>query len=167
MKYKYTLYDTIVFGTALQGEQKLFQTISGGDTTHSKDFTNMRGSGALPQQEKFTIQKVGVFVDFNNLVQTDIINVWIKNYLEIRIADNSVLLIPLRAAAQYNGFNGFYSQAAAANGVLGGLVGDGYDIDPSIELAGGTPLAVNVPQNTVMTVANVLVRVLLHGILDR
>lgn len=167
MKYKYTLYDTIVFGTAVQAEQKLFQVISGGDATHTKSFTNMRGSGALPQQEKFTIQRVGVYIDFNNLVQTDIVNAWIGNYLEIRVADNSVLLIPLRAAAQYNGFNGYYSQAAAANGALGGLQGDGYEVDPSIELAGGTPLAVNIPQSVVMTVAAVNMRVLLHGILDR
>lgn len=166
-KYRYTLYDSMIFGTAAQAEQPLFQVQQGGDTTHTKSFTNMRGAGSLPNQESFTIDKIGVYMDFLNLVPADLENVWLSNYLELRVADNSVLLIPLRAAAQYNGFNGFYSQAAAANASLGGLVGDGYALDLPILVPGGTALRVNMPQVTALTVASVPVRVLLHGILDR
>lgn len=167
MKYRYTLYDSMVFGVAVQQEQALFQVPQGGDTTHTKSFTNMRGAGALPNQEKFVIDRIGVYMDFLNLVPADLENVWLSNYLELRVADNSVLLIPLRAAAQYNEFNGFYSQGAAANGTLGGLQGDGYVLDIPVEVPGGTALRVNLPQVTALTVAAVPVRVLLHGILDR
>lgn len=166
-KYRYTLYDTIVYGTTAQSEQALFQTPQGGDVTHTKSFTNMRGAGSLPTQEKFTVDKIGVYADFNNLVPADLINMWIGNYLEVRVADNSELLIPLRAAAQYNGYSGHYSQASGANATLGGLVGDGYYLDIPIEIPGGTALRVNVPQITALSVASVPVRVLLHGILDR
>jgi len=166
-KYRYTLYDTIVFGTSAQNDQALFQVPQGGDTTHTKSFTNMRGAGALPAQEKFDIDKVGVYCDFNNLVPADLINMWIGNYLEIRVADNSALFIPLRAAAQYNAYAGHYSQGTAANGTMGGLVGDGYVLDYPIHVEGGVAMRVNVPQITALSVASVPVRILLHGILDR
>jgi len=167
MKYRYTLYDTIVFGVAAQGEQALFQVPQGGDVTHTKSFTNMRGAGALPNQEKFSVDKIGVYADFNNLVPADLINIWIGNYLELRVADNSVLLIPLRSAAQYNAYSGHYSQAAAANAALGGLVNDGYALDIPVDIPGGTAMRVNVPQITALSVGAVNVRILLHGILDR
>ena len=166
-KYRYTLYDTMVFGVAVQPEQALFQVQQGADATHSKSFTNMRGAGSLPNQEKFSIDKIGVYVDFNVVLPADLYNIWLGNYLELRVADNSVLLIPLRAAAQYNSFGGHYSQAAAANGTMGGITNDGYELDIPVDVPGGTGLRVNVPQSTVLSVASIAVRVLLHGILDR
>lgn len=167
MKYRYTIYDTIIYGTAVQVEQALFQVPQGGDTLHTKSYTNMRGAGALPNQEKFTVDKVGVYCDFNNLVPADLLNLWRDEYLEVRVADNSVLLIPLRAAAQYNSFGGHFTQTAAANATLGGITNDGYALDIPIEIPGGTAMRVNVPQITVLSVAAVPVRILLHGILDR
>lgn len=167
MKITYPLFDTIVFGNATQAEQALFQVPQGGDTTHTKTFTNMRGAGALPVQENFTVKKIGVFVDFLVVLPSDLYNIWIGNYLELRVADQTLIQAPLRVFAQYNAFTGHYSQAAAANGTLGGIQNDGYELEDPIVIKGGTAFRVNVPQNTALSVASIPVRVVLHGELDR
>lgn len=166
-KYSYTLFDTAIFTTALAGEQALFQVAQGGDAVHTKAFTNMRGAGSLPNNESFNVKKIGVYQDFLNLVFADLLNIWLLSYLELRVNDESVLQIPLRAAAQYNGFGGHYSQAAAANGALGGLSNDGYALEFPVMIKGGVSWRVNVNQGVVTTVANIPVRVLLHGDLNR
>lgn len=167
MKLWYPIFDTMVFGNAVQAEQALFQVPQGGDTTHTKSFTNMRGAGAFPVQENFNVYAVGVFVDFNVVLPADLYNVWIGNYLELRVADQTMLQVPLRACAQYNSFNGHYSQAAAANGTLGGIQNDGYELKNPVPIKGGTAFRVNIPQATALSVASIPVRVILHGELDR
>lgn len=167
MKLTYPIFDTLVMGVAVQAEQALFQVQQGGDATHTKSFTNMRGAGAFPNQEKFTVYKIGVFVDFNVILPADLYNVWIGNYLELRVADQTMIQAPLRMFAQYNAFNGHYSQAAAANGTMGGIQNDGYELPQPVVIPGGTAFRVNIPQTVVLSVASINVRVILHGDLDR
>lgn len=167
MKLSYPIYDTLVMGVAVQAEQALFQVQQGGDATHTKQFTNMRGAGSFPAGESFMVKKIGVFVDFNLTVESDVENVWINNYLELRVNDQTMLLAPLRLFAQYNGYAGHFTQAAAANDVMGGLQNDGYELDNPIPIPTGTAFRVNVPQNTVLSAANILLRVVLHGELNR
>lgn len=164
----YPLYDTAVFGTAAAGEVALFQVPQGGDPTHTKSFTNARGAGFLPQNESFEVNNIGVYMDFLNLVPADLENVWLSNYIYIRVSDQTLFFAPLRACARFNEFNGFYSQGAAANGSLGGLAGGGYDLGKNpIEIPGGVAFSVVIAQVTVLTVAAVPVRVVLDGTLTR
>jgi hypothetical protein len=167
MKLTYPLFDTLVMGTAIQGEQALFQVQQGADATHSKDFTNMRGAGSLANGESFVCNKIGVFVDFNLTVESDVENVWIKNYLEFRVNDQTMLLAPLRVYAQYNGYAGHFTQSAAANDVMGGLQNDGYELPIPISIPTGTGFRINIPQNVALSAANILLRVVLHGELNR
>lgn len=166
-KLTYPLFDTMLFGTAVQVEQALFQVQQGGDATHTKSFTNMRGAGALANSESFICKKIGVFMDFNTIVEADIESLWIGNYLELRVNDQTMIIAPLRLFAQYNGFVGHFTQAAAANDVMGGLQNDGYELEIPIMIPTGVAFRVNIPQNTVLSVASIPVRVILHGELTR
>jgi hypothetical protein len=108
-----------------------------------------------------------VFGDFDFTVESDIKNIWVGNYLELRVNDQTMLIAPLRVFAQYNGFAGHFTQAVAANDVMGGLDNDGYELSNPIFIPTGTPFRVNIPQNTVLSVGSVPVRVVLHGELNR
>jgi len=167
MKLTYPLYDTLVMGTATQTEQALFQVQQGGDATHTKAFTNMRGAGSLANNESFVVTKIGCFLDFNLVAESDVENVWIGNYLELRVNDQTMIIAPLRVFAQYNGYVGHFTQAAAANDVMGGLQNDGYELPNPIAIPTGTAFRVNIPQNTVLTTASMPLRVILHGELNR
>jgi hypothetical protein len=166
-KLAYPLFDTLVMGTAVQVEQALFQVQQGADATHNKSFTNMRGAGSLSNNESFICTKIGVFADFNFTVESDVENIWIGNYLELRVNDQTMIIAPLRLFAQSNGYAGHFTQTAAANDVMGGLQNDGYELVNPIAIPTGTAFRVNVPQVTVLSVASIPLRVVLHGILDR
>lgn len=164
----YPLYDTAIFNIAAAGEINLFQVPQGGDPTHTKSYTNARGAGFLPQNESFEVENIGVYMDFLNLVPADLENVWLSNYLYIRVSDQTLFFAPLRVCARWNEFNGFYSQAAAANASLGGLAGDGYDLGKNtIKIPGGVAFSVVIAQVTPMTVNSIPVRVVLDGELTR
>lgn len=164
----YPLYDSVNFLTAPVLEQTLFQVPQGGDATHNKSFTNARGAGFLPQNESFEINRISVYQDFLNLVPADLENVWLSNYIYIRVSDQTLFFAPLRMCANYNEFNGFYSQTAAANATLGGLQGQGYDLGKNpIEIPGGVQFLVVIAQITPITVASIPMRVVLDGTLTR
>lgn len=167
MKLTYPIYDSLPFGTAVQAEQALFQVQQGGDATHTKQFTNMRGAGSFPNNESMVVTKIGVFFDFNFTIESDVENIWINNYLELRVNDQTMIIAPLRMFAQYNGYAGHFAQTALANDVMGGLQNDGYELPNPIVIPTGTAFRVNIPQNTVLTVAAVPLRCVLHGIYDR
>lgn len=167
MKLWYPLFDTLVMGVAVQTEQALFQVTQGADAVHTKSFTNMRGAGALSQGENFTIYKIGCFIDFVTLQETDAINAFVGNYLELRVSDESVLQAPLRLFAQNNAFGGHFTQAAAADNANIGVLGDGYELRNPVVIKGGTGFRVNIPQTVALSVAAVPFRVILHGELDR
>lgn len=163
----YPIFDTLVFGNAVQTEQALFQVQQGGDATHTKSFTNMRGAGSFPNQESFLVKKISAFIDFLVVLPSDLYNVWIGNYLELRVADQTMIQAPLRMFANYNAFNGHYSQAAAANGTLGGIQNDGFELENPVMIDGGTAFRVNIPQTVALSVASIPLRVVLHGDLKR
>lgn len=167
MKLTYPIYDTLIMTNAVQAETALFQVQQGGDSTHTKSYTNMRGAGSFPAGESFLVNKIGVFMDFNAIVESDVENIWIGNYLELRVNDQTMILAPLRLFAQYNGFAGHFTQAVAANDVMGGLANDGYELVNPISIPTGTAFRVNIPQTVALSVASVPVRVVLHGELNR
>lgn len=164
---RYQMYDTAIFSTSLAGEQVLFGVAQGADATHNKGYTNSRGAGSFPQNEKFVIDRIGVFCDENNVLPADLINLWRQSYLEIRVQDVTQWLSPLRSLAYQNAFGGHYSQTAAANGTAVGLMGDGYELDIPIEVAGGAAFKVIVNQGTVLATATQQIKVVLDGLLTR
>ena len=165
MDLDYILYDTAVFGTVANFESVLFQVAQGADVTHVESFTNMRGAGALPQEEAFKCNWLGVTVDFTSTLPQDYKAMWLASFLEFRLSDKTVLKIPLAAAAAYSAFSGHYSQAAAADNAAVSLMGNGYTLDIPIEISGGTAFRVRVVQGTVLSAASKNVKILLGGIL--
>lgn len=166
-KMRYPIYDSVNFLSTAIAEAALFQVPQGGDTAHTKSFTNARGAGAFPSGESFEVDNVSVFADFNPTIPDDLYLVWVNSYLEIRVADKSRLFIPLRLAANYNNFEGMFTQATAANKTLGGIKNDGLDLDIPIKIAGGTAFRVNILQGSNLTIATAPMRVVLNGILTQ
>ena len=146
----YVLYDTAVFGATANNESVLFQVAQGGDATHTESFTNMRGAGQLPQAEAFSVEWIGVNPD-HALVEADIEAIWRGSFLEIRVADLTVLKAPLRLFADQADYQGHFAQAAAANRVIIGLRGEGYALTKPISIPGGTYFRVRVVQGPAVT----------------
>jgi len=151
--YSYILYDTAVFGAVASAESILFQLPQGADATHTEAFTNMRGAAQLPVSESFTIDTVAVHPD-HALVNADIEAVWRGAFLQLRVADQNLLWVPLVACAWRAGYGGHFGQAAAANLGLIGREGDGFKLAIPIVLPGGTAFRVRVVQGPAVTAAS-------------
>ena len=93
-EFDFVLYDTAPFGASADTEHVLFQVAQGADSTHTESFTNMRGSGSLPQDEAFLVNKVGISVDFGP-DDNEVDGVWINSFIEVRISDETVFKAPL------------------------------------------------------------------------
>lgn len=160
------LYDTALFGTTANTEHTLFQVAQGSTATATKAITNMRGAGQLPSVEKFRVDKIHVFADYNSAI-ADYIDVWVSSFIQFRVSDEILFESPLRMCASMNSFSGFYTQAAAAVEALIGLKGGGFDLKIPIMINGGTAFRVSVFQTTVLSTTSLGVKVALEGILSR
>lgn len=163
---RYDLYDTAFFGTAASTLFTLFQASQGSGATLTKSVTNSRGAGQLPQNESFSADWLGVFLDEIPVVG-DIQKVWVDSYCEIRVNDETVLLTPLRRLAALNSFGGHFGQAAAADLAAIGLAGMGLPLDKPIEIPGGTSFRVDIFQGTALASATQSVRFVMSGVLER
>lgn len=161
---RYFLYDTAVFGTTAGTEHVLFQVAQGGDATHTEDFTNSRGAGSLPSEERFVCDRIGVFVDAA-IADAEVEKVFTGSFLEIRVADKSVFKAPLKVCAGYGGWSGHFTQATAANRALIGPAQGYCHLDIPIEIPGGTAFRVRVYQKTALAAA-ANVKVVLGGVLS-
>ncbi|SRR5260221_7332542 len=159
---RYMLYDTVVFGATANAESILFQVASGADATHNEQFTNMRGAGSLPQTEKMVVDKVSVVID-KVLAKADVVDIFNGSILEIRVADFTVLKGPSALFIDASAYGGSISVAAATDVTSIALKGDGYELDQTITLPGGTPFKVRVLQGPAVT-AGTNIKVVLHGI---
>lgn len=165
-KMRYDVYDTAFFGTVASTLFSLFQAAQGSTSVLTKSVTNSRGAGAFPQNETFTVDWLGVFLDeLPNVVDAQ--SVFLDSYAEIRVNDETVLLTPLRMLAAKNGWGGHFGQAAAANLAAIGLMGEGKPLDIPIEIPGGTAFRVDVFQGTALSAVTQSVRFVMSGILDR
>lgn len=166
MILSYGLYDTADFGTSANTEHTLFQNAQGSSSTQTKSKTNMRGSGSLPSNESFTIEEIHISSDFN-LTAADYQNMWIDSYIEVRISDDTVLLLPLKNCASMNAFSGTYTQASAADEAVIGLMGNGLKLSNPITINGGESFRVSLYQGTALSAATGSVKCVLYGTLDR
>lgn len=159
---RYMLYDTVVFGATANAESILFQVASGADATHNEQFTNMRGAGSLPQTEKMVVDKISCVID-KALAKADLYDIFNGSILEVRIADFTVIKGPFAKFIDASAYGGSVQVAAASDVFTVGLLGDGFELDHTIELPGGTPFKVRVLQGPAVT-AGSNVKVVLGGI---
>lgn len=160
----FVLFDTAVFGVAAS-DQSLFQVSMQGDATHTENFTNSRGAGSLPQNEKFTLKEIGVFPETDLLI-ADIEAMQRGSFIEVIISDVHYMKIPLQLCMKASGYGGHFGQAAAADAALIGVMNDGYKLEIPIEIPGGTQFRIRVVQGTALGVASKNVKVCLIGILS-
>lgn len=163
--FRYDVYDTYVFGAAAS-QGRLFQVAEGGDATHVTAFTNSRGAGVFPQNEKFVVDWIGAVEDYIPLIANRV-NITIASWLELIVSNFSVLKIPLIRAWALNMFGGHFTQAVAADLAAVGRMGSGYDLrDHPITIDGGTQFTVVVNQGTAVAAAS-NVKIILSGVLTR
>ncbi len=163
--FRYDIYDTYVFGAAAS-QGRLFQVAEGGDATHVTAFTNSRGAGVFPQNEKFLVDGIFAVEDYIPLIANRA-NITIASWLELIVSNFSVLKIPLIRAWSNNAYGGHFTQAAAADLAVIGRVGNGYDLrDHPILIEGGTQFTLVVSQGTAVAAAS-NVKFILSGVLTR
>jgi len=161
----WVMYDTVIFGTTANVVHTAFVVQQGGAAGKGKEITNMIGPGELPAQNSMEINRIGVS-HHDGLVLADIEDIWDETYLELFINNQTYFISPLRLLANRNGYGGHYSQAAAADEFVIGLLGDGYELPVSIIVPSGTQFKVEVKQGPVMA-ANTNVLISLYGKLTR
>lgn len=163
--YRYDLYDTYVFGAAAS-QGRLFQVAEGGDATHVTAFTNSRGAGVIPQNEKFMVDWIGAIENYIPLIANRA-NITVASWVELIVSNNSVLKVPLIRLWANNMYGGHFTQAAAADLAIIGRMGQGYDLsDKPITIEGGTQFTLIVNQGTAVAAASNVLFVM-SGVLTR
>lgn len=163
--YPFWLYDTVVLDTNGATEWTLFQVAQGADSTHTKNFTNMRASGALPQNEEMLINSIHV-VAWGEVPEADLALLFQGNFLEVVYSDENLFRVPLPMCASHNAFGGVLELASAAAVVHAGLQGMGLSLTKPVKIMGGDSFKVNVYQESALS-ANAKMWVILEGILTR
>lgn len=153
MVLSYQLYDTWTPGTTANAESILFQVITGGDSTHNEQFTNMRGSGALPQTEHMIINCIKVQLDLI-LPKADLLLVYFNALLEIRVADFSYIKLPVLQCIDHSAWSGTEVQASAADSIVVGPLGKGFLLDKPILIGGAIPFKVRMLQGAALSAAS-------------
>lgn len=161
--YSFVLYDTAPFGASAGTEHVLFQVSQGSDSTHTEAYTNSRGAGQLPTEEKMLVERIHVIVDHNTAI-ADVPKIFNASFLEIRVSDKTIFKAPLAMLSSFNAYGGHYSQAAAADEAVIGLIGVGYELKIPILIPGGVSFRIRVYQGTAVTAASNL-KVALEGTL--
>lgn len=161
MVLSYQIYDTWTPGITANAESILFQIITGGDSTHNEQYTNMRGSGALPQSEKMTINKIKVQLDLI-LPKADLLLVYFNALLEIRVGDFSYIKLPVLQCIDHSAWGGTEVQASAADSIVVGPHGQGFTLDKPIFIDGAIPFKVRMVQGAALSAASRF-KVILEG----
>lgn len=160
----FVLYDTVAFGTVAATETILFQVARGSDATHNEAFTNSRGAGALPSGEDFQLNWLGLAVDYNTVL-ADIPKLYLASFFELRVNDITVLQLPLVMIASNSGYGGHYTQAAAADEAVIGIMGDGFMLNKPIHIGGGVSFKPRIVQGTALAAGSSNMKLLLRGVL--
>jgi len=162
---RYVLYDTAPFGTSAGVDHELFQVAEGADSTHVESYTNSLGAGSLPTEYKFTVEKIEVFPD-QDVSQADLQKIWKDSLLELKVAEKTYVKAPLQLFAASQGYQGHYTQGTASDANMVSMKGEGFVLDPPVEIPGGTKFRVRVYQGTALSSAT-NVKVCLIGKLER
>lgn len=161
--FSFVLYDTAPFGATAGTDHVLFQVSQGADSTHTEAYTNSRGAGQLPTEEKFLLKRLHAIIDHNTAL-ADIPKIFNASYFELRVSDKIVFKCPLAMLSSKNSYGGHYTQAAAADEAVIGLDGEGYELEIPIEIQGGVSFRPKVYQGTAVT-ASSNIKIVLEGTL--
>ncbi len=158
-----TLFDTWQPAAVANAEAILFQTPRGGDATHNERFTNARGAGQLPAEEAFLIRKLGVAVD-EIIPQAELAIAFYGAIMEIRLKDKVVFSSTVRWIMAASGWGGSVVQAIAADIDAAGPLGNGLDLNPNVNIPGGTRFDIRLVQGAAFAAAQDF-KVILEGVL--
>lgn len=159
--YDWLLYDSAPFGDAV-GYMELFQAAQGSTSTLTLGLTNMRGAGALPQNEQFTIEEIHLVPD-HLLDQAESTNWMLLGYMEIVLNNKTVFQAPLAMLVSHAGFVGEFHEDTNTDLAMIGRAGMGYKLTIPIVVPGGTSFKVIIYQGTVVTADNTYVKCVLRG----
>lgn len=146
----YILYDTAPFNNVANTEFQLFKVAQGADATHTENYTNMRASGILPNEEKMVLKKIHAIVDGHAAI-ADIYKWYQASFLELKVNDQTKLKAPLAMFSSRNRFGGLYTQGTPANENIIGLEGDGFSLLMDILIPGGTSFFCRLFQGTALS----------------
>jgi hypothetical protein len=152
MELDYILYDTAPFGVAGAADYVLFQVVENGDAVHVPQFTNMLGSGALPQAYTFRIESIQVF-PAETITAADIVIAYAEGFISVIVGDSEVIQAPLRLFPPSANITGLLLQAVAADQDAVSMSGLPYTFDNPITIPGGTRFQVLVHQDAALGVA--------------
>jgi hypothetical protein len=141
----YVLYDTAPFNVTAGVPFTLFQVVQNGDAIHIEDYTNMLGSGSLPQSYSFRIKSVQVF-PAEDITVTDLQALLKGSYLVIVVGDTEYVQAPLHLLCAPGGIQDGAGAAVSFSGLP--LV-----LDNPIEIPGGTRFSVLIYQKTALAAA--------------
>lgn len=161
----FMLYDSIVFANATNTTHTLFQVAQGADSTHTRQFTNMRASGQLPQNEKLVVRAIHAIL-WNTVPKADLADIWDGNTLELVLSDENIFRMPLKVFSSQNAYGGAIQEATATDLTFIGLQGMGYTVKPEITIMGGDSFRVDVFQQNAVAVAENM-WIALEGVLTR
>lgn len=162
MELRYDLYDTFPVSATVPNDLQLFKVAQNADNTHTEQYTNMRGAGFLPNNEKFVIDWIGCVID-DAWIQADDFGIFHKSFLLFAVQDQVLLKAPLARFIAHSAYGGFYTQTAAATAALIGLHGSGYLLDKPITLPGGVQFYVRLQQNVAAS-GTLQLKVIMSGI---
>lgn len=155
-------YDTCVMGAVAGAAFELFQVQLGADGTHNEQYTNLPLPGQIPQNEKFSLERIVFMTDFVATALADLRDWVIKSIYELKVNDTLVWKAPLGGAAGYGDFQGLAAIAAAASQVAGGRQSDGQVFKRPVLLKGGDFFKVRVVQGIAITAAS-NIKCMLYG----
>lgn len=147
-------YDTCVMGATAGAAFELFQIQLGADATHNEQFTNLPLPGQIPQNEKFSLEKIMFSQDFVQVLVPDGRDWPVFSVFEIKLNDTLVFKAPLSLAVGRSAYSGDIDLAAAATLTAIGLEGDGYEFKRPILFGGGDFFKVRVVQGTAITASS-------------
>jgi len=159
------LYDSVVYANSTNQTHTLFQVAQGADATHTRQFTNMRGSGSIPQSEKLVIKSIHAVL-WGTVPKADLSDIWEGCTLELIISDENIFRYPLKFFSSLNSYSGAIQEATATDLTFLGLQGSGMMLNPNIILNGGDSFRVDVFQQNAVAVAENM-WIVLDGILTR
>lgn len=165
MILSYPIYDTALFGTTANTTHQLFTVAQGGSSTKGQTITNMRGNSQFPQQEKFTIKRVGITID-DVLSDDDIQGLFYGSIFTVIYNNTNVLQVPSAMCSYRNSVSGVKTEATASAFDFFGLEGDGYMLDKPLEVQGGKQFRAELIQALAVDSANLDIKVILFGDLD-
>ena len=164
MDLHYCLYDTWEPGTTAHAEATLFQVAEGGDSTHTEQYTNMRGAGSLPNAERFLVKRVHLIQD-ENVTDADFDTYLYGAIVEMRVKDKTMFKVPAQLLFSHSAKAGHFAQATAADAEFIGPVGDGWALEIPIEIPPGAPFKVRCKQGGAFA-TTISFKLVLEGILS-